>query len=757
MDRRDFIKLTAVTGAGATLAAGCGDAAPQLIRFIPDDELVPGVAEWKPGVCPLCSAGCGLTVRVMEAEAEVVRNGQAGVVKIAAAKKLEGQADHPINHGGLCPRGQAAIQITYHPDRITQPLKRSGPRFTGELKAVSWDEAIADLVSRLDALAAAGEQSALTILTRGGRSRRHDVVAEFATRFGAAAPVAVEVFGESVLRRANAISFGPEQLPTFDLARSRHVIGFGADFLGTWNSPVAQSYGYGEMRQGQPQTRGTFVQVESRMSQTGASADEWVPIRPGTEGVLALGLARAIIENKLRPADAAGRAGRAIDGWSAGLNDYTPERVEQITGVPAKRLDRLAREFAERRPSVAIVGGAPLAQTNGLFTALAVNALNALAGSVGVEGGLTFMPQGGADATRADAERRRPSLTRESAAQLSSTKVLLLDGADPVFASPRAWGVRETLERVPFIASFGSFIDDTSALADLILPDHSFLESWTDTLPEAGASVAVANAAGPVMRPLHQTRATPDVFLEVAGKLGRPVTLPWKTFEEMVKASMPEEAWAEVQKQGWTSRTGAESRTAGSRATAPSTAVPGARASEPEPRTANASRYTEPQFDGDANAYPFYFLPYPSQAFFDGSLAHLPWLQELPDPLTSSMWSSWVELNPATAQKMNIGQGDLVEVSSTQGTVRAPAVLSPGIAPDLIAMPVGQGHGTFTRYARGRGANPIAILAPVTEAETGALAWAATRVKIARAGDADRSLILFAGEVHEHPHEHEVR
>jgi anaerobic selenocysteine-containing dehydrogenase len=744
MDRRDFIKLTAVSGAGATLAAGCGDAAPELIRFIPDDDLVPGVAEWKPAVCPLCRAGCGLTVRVMEAEADVVRNGQSGVVKIAAAKKLEGQADHPINHGGLCPRGQAAIQITYHPDRITQPLKRSGPRFTGELKALSWDDAIAELVSRLDSLAAGGEQGALTILTRAGRSRRHDLVAEFASRFGAAAPIAVEVFGESVLRRANAISFGPEQLPTFDLARSRHVIGFGADFLGTWNSPVAQSYGYGEMRHGQPQTRGTFVQVESRMSQTGASADEWVPVRPGTEGVLALGLARAIIENRLRPAEAAGRAGRAIDGWSAGLNDYPPEQVEKITGVAARRLDRLAREFAERRPSVAIVGGAPLAHTNGLFTALAVNALNALAGSVGVEGGMMFMPQGSAEATHADADRTRPSLTRESAARLSSAKALLLDGADPVFASPRAWRVRETLERIPFIASFGSFIDDTSALADLILPDHSFLESWTDTLPEAGASVAVTNVAGPVMRPLHQTRATPDVFIEVAGRLTRPVALPWKTFEEMVKASMPEEAWAEVQKQGWTS--GAASRTTG----------PGARPSETE-RSANASTYTEPQFDGDANTYPFYFLPYASQAFFDGSLAHLPWLQEMPDPLTSSMWGSWVELHPATAQKMNIRQGDLVDVSSTQGTVRAPAVLSPGIAPDLIAMPVGQGHGTFTRYASGRGANPIAILAPVTEAETGALAWAATRVKIARAGGADRSLILFAGELHERPHEHEVR
>jgi anaerobic selenocysteine-containing dehydrogenase len=734
MDRRAFIKLTAVTGAGTTLAS-CGHPEHQLIRFIPDDELVPGVAEWKPGVCPACAAGCGLQVRVMEADAEVVRNGRSGMVRIAAAKKLEGHPDHPINRGGLCPRGQAAIQITYHPDRLTQPRKRTGPRFTGEMQPVSWDEAIAELTARLDALAGANEKARLTIMTRGGRSRRLDLFDEFAKRFGAPAPLAIELFGDQVLRRANAVSFGREQLPTFDFAHSRHVIGFGADFLGTWNSPVAQSFGYGEMRQGHPQSRATFVQIESRMSQTGANADEWIPVPPGTEGVLALGLARVIIENKLRPADGAGRAGQAIEGWAAGLSRYAPDRVGQITGVPAGRLDRLARAFAEARPSVAVVGGVPLAHTNGLFTALAVNALNALVGSIGIEGGVNFMPQPGG------AAGAKPMAGGDSFGRLADAKVLLLDGADPVFASPQAWRVREKLRQIGFIASFGSFLDDSSTLADLILPDHSFLESWTDSLPEAGASAAVVNAAAPAMRPLHQTRATPEVLIEVAGKLKQPVALPWKSFDEMLKASMPEAAWTAVEKQGW--------------ATVENGAGKGVQA---VPRDAvKAVPYSEAKFDGDPDAFPFHLMPYPSAAFGDGSLAHLPWLQEMPDPLTSAMWSSWVEVNPSTAQKLNIRTGDLVDVTSTQGTVRAPAVLSPGIAPDVVAMPVGQGHGTFTRYASDRGVNPIAILAPMTEPDTGALAWAATRVKIARAADADGSLILFAGELREHPHEKELR
>src|SRR5438067_4102507 len=318
MDRRDFIKLTAITGTSATLAS-CGNPEHQLIRFVPDEDLVPGVAEFKPSVCPACSAGCAVNVRVMDADVETVRNGQAGVVAMSVAKKLEGLAKDPISQGGLCARGQASIQITYHPDRITQPMKRSGPRGSGLFSPVSWDEAIAELVMRLDALAAGGDQKSLAYITRPRRSRRLALAAEFLGRFGAPAPIEFEAMDDEIVRRANANSFGHHQLPTIDLARSRFVISFGADFLGTWNSPVAQSAAYGEMRQGRPQTRGKLVQVEPRMSLTGANADEWVPAKPGTEGVLALGLAHVLMDNKLRPADAAGRAGALVDGWRGGL------------------------------------------------------------------------------------------------------------------------------------------------------------------------------------------------------------------------------------------------------------------------------------------------------------------------------------------------------------------------------------------------------------------------------------------------------
>jgi anaerobic selenocysteine-containing dehydrogenase len=765
MDRRLFIKLTAVTGTSATLAS-CGNPEHQIIRFIPDEEHVPGVAEWKPSVCPLCRAGCGVVARIIEGDAEVVRNGQTGLMRMGLAKKLEGNPAHPINRGALCARGQAAIQTTYHPDRITHPLKRSGTRGAGQFQAVSWDDAIAELVAQLDGLATSGNQRALACLTAPGASQRHDLVEQFLARFGAPTAITHELLSDDILRRANLLSFGREQLPTFDLERSGFVLSFAADFLGTWNSPVSQQAGYGHMRQGRRGVRGTFVQVEARMSQTGANADEWVPARPGTEGVLALGLAHVVLANRLRPADAAGRAGALIDGWSGGLTAYTPEEVEKRTGVRAARIERLARALVEQRPAVAIIGGAALAQTNGLFAALAVNALNALLGSVGEPGGLSFMPQLASPPARTGGEERRPlsSFVKDLlAADRTAAQVLLMDGTNPVFTTPASWRTREALLKIPFIVSFGNFVDETSALADLILPDHGFLESWIDNRPETGTNVPVVSLGPPALRPLHQTRAMPDVLLQVSGKLAKPLGLPWQTFDEMLMAAVsalpppsPDaDSWGTAQQQGgwWTSSTNS---------TAPAAAKPGDAKAAPVPKLnlvpevtrveRTAVRDAEPQFDGDAAAYPFYFLPYASAAFLDGSLAHLPWLQELPDPITSAMWSSWIEINAQTAARLGISQGDIVELGSTQGTLRAPAYVSPGVAPDVIAMPFGQGHDTFTRYASGRGANPMKILADMTDAETGSLAWAATRVRLTRISPANGELILFAGEMREHPH-----
>ncbi len=759
MERRTFLNFTILSGATLALE-GCGDRAAQLVRFIPEEDLVPGAAIWKSGVCAMCSAGCGIQVRVMEGDAEVVRNGQFGILKMGLAKKLAGNPEHPVNHGKLCARGEAGLQVTYNPDRIQHPLRRTGQRGSGKFTQVSWDEAIQELLTHLQPLASesvsqSGSKS-LAFLTSPQRGQRGVLIERFLSGFDGSQWVPFELFDDAVLRRANRLSFGYDQLPTVDLARSGYVISFGSDFLGTWNSPVAQSVGYGKMRQNRSGVRGKFVQVESRVSQTGANADEWVAAHPGTEGLLALGIAHVILQEKLGRAETAGAAGRLIDGWREGLPAYSPEAIAWKTGVPPETSTRLAREMAARSPAVAMVGGAPLAQTNGLFTALAVNALNALLGSVGKPGGLQFTPKAplpaasrvpGETAREKSGEAKADSV-RDLAQEILSgqprpVEVLLLYEANPVFATPLGWRVKEAFEKVPFIASFSSFLDETSGLADLILPDHSFLESWIDDVPESGTTQSVVSVAPPAMRPLHDTRALPDVLIDLGHRLGGKMSqvLPWKSYEEMLQAVLAplahlpgsinakdgDEFWSKIQEQGGWWR--ADS-TPAQKAKAPAGSI-------------SAMKYQDAEFAGSAGEYPFHFLPYPSQQFYDGRHANLPWMQEIPEVLSTGMWGTWVEINPRAAATLQIEQGDLVEITSPQGKLRAPALLSPGIAPDMVAIPVGQGHEDYGRYASGRGANPIKILAPQDEPTTGALAWAGTRVSITKVGKGE--LILLSG------------
>src|SRR5437763_4897222 len=219
MDRRQFIKFSALTGTSATLAS-CGNPEYHLIRFVPEDRLIPGIAVWKPSICPLCSAGCGMTVRVMEGDAEVIRNGQPGVTKMGLAKRLEGDPAHPISQGKLCTRGQAAAEITYHPERVGHPLKRSGTRGDGKFEEISWDQALTELVGKLDALSTANNPKALGVLTQRRGGMRNELIAQFAQRFGAAEPMNYEFFSDDIVRHANALSFGKKQLPTMDLGET---------------------------------------------------------------------------------------------------------------------------------------------------------------------------------------------------------------------------------------------------------------------------------------------------------------------------------------------------------------------------------------------------------------------------------------------------------------------------------------------------------------------------------------------------------
>jgi anaerobic selenocysteine-containing dehydrogenase len=274
-------------------------------------------------------------------------------------------------------------------------------------------------------------------------------------------------------------------------------------------------------------------------------------------------------------------------------------------------------------------------------------------------------------------------------------------------------------------------------MADIILPTNTYLESWGDDVPDPGVGFPVASISQPVVAKLYDTLPVGDIVLSLARQIGGelPISMPWRTMEEFIKERWREEyarrgSQEEDQEFEAFWRAALEAGVWGQ---------PGADAGEQTvpPSSSMIASIANPvsNFAGEESNYPFVLHPYLTATFLDGRGANLPWLQEMPDPMTSVVYGTWAELNPVTANELGIREGDLLEVESPAGAVRVPALIYPAIRPGVVAIPMGQGHTAYGRYARGRGINPIHIVATLTDDQSGDLAWAATRVNVKATGE----------------------
>ncbi len=714
LSRRDFLKIAV----GATAATSMAPAIRRTViePFVqPPEEALPGQATWYASTCRQCPAGCGILVRTI--------NGRA--------KKIEGNPLHPLNRGKLCARGQGGLQLLYNPDRLKNAVRQIGGRGSRQFEPLYWPEALDLLKEKITSLSSPGRLAFL-----GGLMPDHvyRLANSLLAALGAPPPIIFDLHsaleGRGAAFQLSEIFFGTLDLAVYDIAETDVILSFGANLLETWMSPVSQSVAYGNMRQGALGRRGLLVQVEPRLSLTAASADEWLPVRPGAEGFVALAIGRIIVEERL------GHVGshrpHAVLYQNVDVRD-----MAAASEVPVETLRRLARVFANADRAMAIPGGYLAGQRNGFASMLAVQALNLVVAQIGRVGGV-FLSQPGPTAEL----RQKPRvhtfeqvmelITRMKAGEID---LLLVHGANPLFELPSAAGFAEAIQRVPFVVSFSAFVDETAVWADLILPDHTYLESWGCQVPSPGADRPVVSSQQPVVRPLYDTRATADVLLALAAQLGGQAAeaMPWvdeaayleETTGELHGSSLsaydartPAGFWALWRQYGgwWSEK---EIR----------------REPELTDVVQNPLPISDPQFAGDAGDYPFHLYPYASIALTDGRGANLPWLQETPDPMTTVQWGSWVEVNPKTAQSLGIGEDDIVQVISPYGQLEAAVVVYPGIRPDVVAIPVGQGHQDYGRFAQvTSGSNPLALVAPVTDPDTGALAWAATRVRLKPTG-----------------------
>ncbi len=720
ISRRDLLQFIGAGGVGVAGGVLYGESVQRDVELlipqvVPPEDYSPGVASWYNTVCNQCSAGCGVSVRIREGK----------------AKKIEGNPVHPVSQGRLCARGQAGLNVLYNPDRIRSPLQNATPRDSASFTEISWDEALTTIGSRIGRLKIEGNAGRVRLLTGATRGHLDELFVQFMGLLGSDHYQQYDFTFPGAIRAANQISFGVDQLPYYDIKNADYLLSFGADYLGTWLSPVHYSLAYGHLRQGRDGQRGTTVQIEPRMSLSGAAADEWIAARPGTEGLIALALAHELVR-------AGSYVGSDRDEWASALRAYSPATVAAETEVSADTIARIARDFSESTASLAIAGGAVAAGTNAVASIVAVNALNYLAGNVGQPGGIFFNPDPAFSATAGSRQSGlQGMLDLVDAMEAGNVEVLLLHDTNPVYALPDDVRFRQALQKVPLIVALSSFRDETTDMADLVLPTNTYLESWGDDVPDPGVGFPVASISQPVVAPLYDTLPVGDIVLSLARQIGGelPIRMPWGTMEEFIKTRWREEydsRTTEMEGQDFDAfwQASLEAGVWGQ---------PGAVASDQSAPSGSTmvAALADPvsNFVGDESDYPFVLHPYLTATFLDGRGANLPWLQELPDPMTSVVYGSWAELNPVTANDLGISEGDVLEVTSPAGTIRVPALIFPAIRPGVVAIPIGQGHSGYGRYAEGRGVNPIHIVASEVDDQSGELAWAATRVKVKPTGE----------------------
>ena len=696
MNRRRFLKILGVTGGGAAALSGCGigpEPTQKLIPYLvaPDDQ-IPGVATWYATTCRECAAGCGLRARVREGR----------------VVKLEGNPDSPINRGRLCARGQAGLQGLYNPDRITSPQVRGA---SGRLEATTWEKAIQLLAQKV----ADARGKGIVFVTGQETGAFAGLVDEWMRAVGGRR-MAFEPFALEALREGNRLAFGTSAVPHYDFAAAKYIISFGADFMETWLSPVEFQGAFTRAHAfaaGSNSSMAKYVYVGPRLSLTGMSADEWIDAFPGADGLLALSMAQVILSRRLvtPPADAA----RLL----ADMGALEPSAVEALVGVDAKTIERLAREFAASGAGLAVAGGMAAQYGGSRSGVAAVQLLNYVVGAVGKT--VRFGP----DVPQEAAGSYRDLVTLRDQMAAGKVAVLLAHGTNPAHADA---AFAQALGKVPFKVSYSSYPDETASAADLVLPDLHPLEQWNDSRPRAG----IYALQQPVMAPVFPgTMHAGDVILRAAGRPG--------TFKDYLQA-----AWRDVHRRHGAGQSFEDFWTAALTRGGVYTDVP-SRPVRLGPDARQAMFGAAPDWDeGDATAVVF-----PHPALHDGRGANKPWLQELPDPVSKITWHGWAEVHPETAKKWGVVSGDVVLLKSAAGEVRAPVWITPSVLPRVVAVPTGQGHVAYGRYAAGRSFNAFDLL-PGTPTSAGGRTFVVA-VKVTKTGE-HVFLATTEGNAREHGH-----
>ncbi|MGA0225027.1 MAG: 4Fe-4S dicluster domain-containing protein [bacterium] len=670
LSRRNLFKYMGAGGA-ATVAAACDQKPEKLIPMLvppTNFEYTPHTAYQYMSTCTECEAGCGMMVTVRENRAQ----------------KAEGNPLHPINQGALCARGQASMQTLYNPNRTAKPSLNG--------KTISWEEGQKLFNEKLQD--ASGKVVYLGKPLSGSDKAFFE---EWFKAIGGGKRVAFQLLDQQSQRNANSMCFGQDDVAELAFEKAKVIYNFGADFLETWGNPVENARRFSQSNAYDGTTKTEMVHLSAHVSLTGAKADRWVVINPGSEAMVALSIASVIRDQK-----------GGYDFLSGMLAAYTPEKVAETTGVPAEKMKELAQKFIENSPGLALGGGPSSRNSNLTSLHAAINILNAVAGNLGKT--VLFHNQPAPENT---SHQNLAQLIKDLKA--GKVELLIVDDSDPLHALPNSTGIKEALKNT-FTVSLASQKNDTSSEADLQLPALTDYESWGDAFPRSG----VRSIRQPVMAPvsLFEAKAREDVMLAAAKALNPESFEGISDYRDFIRKEWQniqqdsgnrthfDQFWVKILEEGGLF----------SKSDLKSVSLK---------NEAGQLKLAETKISGSGLT----LIPTTSLFHGDGRGTRNPWLQEVPDPMSQIVWDSWVEINPDTAKKMGIKDRSVVQLQTSQGSIKATAFYHFGIHRDAVAIPIGQGHENSGDVADGFGVNVMNLL-PTEMDESGSLALVSTRAQL---------------------------
>jgi len=713
--RREFLKSAGTVGAALALASvpfPFGTAATSSEATDPSEK----VSRLVPTVCGMCDANCGVVAYLRR---DVVL-------------KIEGNYNHSHSEGKICARGSAGVQLLYNPQRLQEPLKKTSD---GRWEKISWEQALGEIGARLKTLRDLEGPETLAWIYHPRLSQEWD--RQFMRAFGSP-----NLFSTTTLPASGSLftacSHTLGDVPVADLGHSRYILMLGQN--------PAESIFVSELADlMKAKENGAHVVVaDPRLSRTAGQAHEWLPIRPGTDGALLLGLMNVLLTENLYDAAFVEKHTSGFAELKALISDSTPGWASVITGIPADAIRRIARELAAAKPSCLVVPGLNATlYTNGVQTARAVLALNAMLGNYDSPGGLVMpekvRPNSKMPAVKTTSPRRMDGVPGNSfplspAADgmahllpdmiLSETphriSALIVDGCNPVLSVSDRPTVLAALEKLELLVVIDVQGSDTADLADYVLPESTYLERF-DPVAVSKRLIPEVALRQPVISPLYDTKPAHQIIADLATEVGLGEYFP-ANFDAYLRDQLrsvgttPErlEKTGVLKLRDNITYSRRKFNTASGKI---NLYLESFREAGFDPLPS----YQPPSADSGSG----FRLLHGREAVHTGSSTqNIGWLNKLGED--NELW-----INADVAARLDIRDGDRLRVTSDTGAATVRAKTTQGIHPDAVFLLHGFGHTSpMQRMSYRKGSNDNDLIVPVTDPISGGAALGETIVAL---------------------------